>query len=59
MHRNERSTTNRCDNTPRNVLAVTGSALEIMKSTSSSPTRAIERFRDNTNRAIRLLSGFH
>ena len=51
--------TNRCDNAPRNIFSLTGFVLKILKSVSPSPTRAIERFQDNKNRAIRLFSGFH
>jgi hypothetical protein len=37
----------------------TGFVLKILKFISHSPTRAIEHFQDNKNRAIHLLSGFH
>ena len=65
MHRNkdvilgEDGYTNRCDNAPRNIFSLTGFVLKILKSVSSSPTRAIERFQDDRNRAIRLFSGFY
>ena len=65
MHRNkdvflgEDGYTNRCDNAPRNIFSLTGFVLKILKSVSSSPTRAIERFQDDRNRAIRLVSGFY
>lgn len=65
MHRNkdvilgEDGYTNRCDNAPRNIFSLTGFVLKILKSVSHSPTRAIERFQDNKNRAIRLVSGFY
>ena len=51
--------TNRSDNAPRNVFSLTGFVLKILKSVSPSPTRAIEHFQDNKNRAIRLFSSFH
>jgi predicted transposase YbfD/YdcC len=53
MHRNkdvilgEDGYTNRCDNAPRNIFSLTGFVLKILKSVSSSPTRAIERFQDD------------
>jgi hypothetical protein len=50
---------NRCDNAPRNIFSLTGFVLKILKFASHSPTRAIEHFQDNKNRAIHLLSGFH
>ena len=65
MHRNkdvilgEDGYTNRCDNAPRNIFSLTGFVLKILKSVLSSPTRAIERFQDDRNRAIRLFSGFY
>src|ERR1700704_571522 len=55
MHRNkdmilgEDGYTNRCDNAPRNIFSLTGFVLKILKSVSSSPTRAIERFQDDRN----------
>jgi hypothetical protein len=64
MHRNkdvilgEDGYTNRCDNAPRNIFSLTGFVLKILKLVAHSPTRAIEHFQDNKNRAIRLLSGF-
>ena len=51
--------TNRKGNAPRNVFSLTGFALKILKSVSRSTTRAIERFQDDRNRAVRLFSGFH
>lgn len=65
MHRNkdvilgEDGYTNRCDNAPRNIFSLTGFVLKILKSVSPSPTRAIECFQDDRNRAIRLFSGFY
>ena len=65
MHRNkdvilgEDGYTNRCDNAPRNIFSLTAFVLKILKFVAHSPTRAIEHFQDNKNRAIRLLSGFH
>src|SRR5271157_6418569 len=50
--------TNRCDNAPRNIFSLTGFVLKILKSVAPSPTRAIEHFQDDRNRAIRLFSGF-
>jgi hypothetical protein len=44
--------TNRCDNAPRNIFSLTG----FVKFVPRSPTRAIEHFHDNKNRAIHLLS---
>ena len=64
MHRNkdvilgEDDYTNRCDNAPRNIFSLTGFVLKILKSVAPSPTRAIEHFQDDRNRAIRLFSGF-
>ena len=43
----------------RNIFSLTGFILKILKFVSHSPTRAIEHFQDNKNRAIRLLSGLH
>ena len=65
MHRNkdaflgEDGYTNRNDNAPANIFSLTSLVLAILKTISASPTRAIEYFQDNKNRAIRLLSGFH
>jgi predicted transposase YbfD/YdcC len=62
MHRNkdvilgEDSYTNRSDNAPRNIFSLIGFALNILKSVSPSPTRAIEQFQDDRNRALRLFS---
>jgi len=63
MHRNkdvilgEDGYTNRSDNAPRNVFSLIGFALKILKSVSPSPTRAIEQFQDDKNKALRLLAG--
>ena len=43
--------TNRSDNAPRNIFSLIGFALNILKSVSPSPTRAIEQFRDDRNKA--------
>ena len=65
MHRNkdvilgEDGYTNRCDNAPRNIFSLTGFVLKILKSVAPRPTRAIEHFQDDRNRAIRLFSGFY
>ena len=63
MHRNkdvilgEDGYTNRSDNAPRNIFSLIGFALKILKSVSPSPTRAIEQFQDDRNKALRLFSG--
>ena len=65
MHRNkdvilgEDGYANRCDNAPRNIFSLTGFVLKILKSVAPSPTRAIEHFQDDRNRAMRLFSGFY
>ena len=65
MHRNndvilgEDDYTNCCDNAPRNIFSLTGFVLRILKSVAPSPTRAIEHFQDDRNRAIWLFSGFY
>jgi hypothetical protein len=46
-------------NAPRNVFTILCFVLKILKSVSPSPTRAIERFQDDQNRAIRLFAGFY
>ena len=62
MHRNkdvilgEDTYTNRSDNAPRNIFSLLGFALNILKSVSPSPTRAIEQFQDDRNKALRLFS---
>ena len=48
--------TNRSDNAPRNIFSLIGFALKILKSVSPSPTRAIEQFQDDRNKALRLFS---
>ena len=64
MHRNkyvilgEDGYTNRSDNAPRNIFSLIGFALKILKSVSPSPTRAIEQFQDDRNKALRLFSGW-
>jgi predicted transposase YbfD/YdcC len=63
MHRNkdvipgEDGYTNRSDNAPRNIFSIIGFALKILKSISPSPTRAIEQFQDDREKALRLFSG--
>jgi hypothetical protein len=65
MHRHKDVTlgedgyTNRSDHAPRNVFTILCFAFKILKSVSPSPTRAIELFQDDRNRAIRLFAGFH
>ena len=65
MHRNkdvilrEDGYTNRSGNAPANIFTLISLALTILKSVSASPTRAIEYFQDDKNRAIRLFSRFH
>jgi len=65
MHRNkdvvlgEDGYTNRSNNAPANIFSLTSFVLAILKTVSPSPTRAIEYFQDDRNRAIRMLSGFH
>jgi hypothetical protein len=51
--------TKRSDNAPRNIFSLTGFVLKILKAFAPSPTRAIEHFHDDRNRAIRLFSGFY
>lgn len=65
MHRHKDFTlgedgyTNRSDHAPRNVSSILAFTLRILKTVSASPTRAIEHFQDNRNRAIRLFRPFH
>ena len=65
MHRNkdvilrEDGYTNRSGNAPANIFSLTGLALAILKTVCASPTRAIEYFQDNKNRAISLFSRFY
>jgi hypothetical protein len=65
MHRNkdvilgEDGYTNRFGNAPRNIFSLTGFVVKILKSVSPSPTRAMEPFQDDKNRAIRLFSDFY
>jgi hypothetical protein len=62
MHRNkdvilgEDGYTNRSDDAPRNIFSLIGFALKILKSVSPSPTRAIEQFQDDRNKALRLFA---
>jgi len=62
MHRNkdvilgEDGYTNRSDEAPRNIFSLIGFALKILKSVSPSPTRAIEQFQDDRNKAFRLFA---
>ena len=39
------------------IFSLIGFALKILKSVSPSPTRAIEQFQDDRNKALRLFSG--
>ena len=48
---------NRSDNDPRNIFSLIGFFLKILKYVSSSPTRTIEQFQDNRNKARRLFAG--
>ena len=63
LHRNndvilgEDGYTNRSDDAPRNIFSLIGFALKILKSVSPSPTRAIEQFQDDRNKALRLFAG--
>ena len=41
---------------PRNIFSLTGFVLKILKSVAPSPTRAIEHFQDDRNRAIRAIA---
>jgi hypothetical protein len=50
---------NRCANAPRNIFSLAGFVPKILKSVSPSPTRAIEHFQEDRNRAARRLSDFH
>lgn len=65
MHRDKDVTlgedgyTNRCDSAPRNVFTLLCFARKILKFVSPSLTRAIEKFQDDRNHAIRLFAGFH
>lgn len=65
MHRHKDFTlgedgyTNRLDHAPRNISSILAFALRILKTVSPSPTRAIEHFQDNRNRAIRLFKAVH
>ena len=65
MHRHKDFTlgedgyTNRLGHAPSNISSILAFALRILKSVSTSPTRAIEHFQDNRNRAIRLFKPVH
>ena len=65
MHRDKDLTlgedgyTNRNDNAPRNVFTIPCFARKILKYVSPSIARAIEKFQDDGNRAMRLFAGFH
>lgn len=60
MHRNKDVTlgedgyTNRSDNAPANVFSLIGLTLKLLKSISTSPTRAIEIMQDDRKRAIAM-----
>ncbi len=62
MHRNkdvilgEDRYTNRSDNAPANIFSLTSLVLTLFKKICDSPTKAIEYFQDDKNRAIRLLA---
>ena len=63
MHRDKDVTmgedryTNRSDHAPRNIFALTGAAITLLKRISKSPTRAIELVQDNRAKAIALIAG--
>jgi hypothetical protein len=63
MHRDKDVTmredryTNRSDHAPRNIFALTGAAITLLKRISKSPTRAIELVQDNRTKAIALIAG--
>jgi hypothetical protein len=63
LHRNkdvilgEDGYANRSGGAPRNIFSLMGFALKIRKSVSPSPTRAIELFQDDRNKALRLFAG--
>jgi predicted transposase YbfD/YdcC len=63
MHRDKDVTmgedryTNRSDHAPRNIFALTGAAITLLKHISKSPTRAIELVQDNRAEAIALAAG--
>ena len=65
MHRHKDVTlgedgyTNRRGHAPRNVFTILCFVLKILKSVQPSPTRAIDWFQDDRNRAIRLFAGFY
>ena len=52
----EHGYSDRGDNTPRNIVSLIGLALKILKSVSPSPTRAIEMFQEDRNKALRLFA---
>ena len=62
MHRNkdvflhEDGCTSRKNNAPHVIFVLHNLVLEICKSISSSPTKALEYFQDDKNRAVRLFS---
>jgi hypothetical protein len=49
--------TNRSDHAPRNIFALTGAAITLLKRISKSPTRAIEMVQDNRGKAVALIAG--
>lgn len=61
MHRHKDFTlgedgyTNRLDHAPRNISTVLAFCLTILKNVTASPTRAIEHFQNDRNRALRLI----
>lgn len=62
MHRNkdvilgEDAYTNRKDNAPHAIFILNNLVLAILQTVSTSPTKAIEAFQDNRNKAVRLFS---
>jgi hypothetical protein len=62
MHRNKDVTlgedtyTNRKDNAPHAIFILNNLVLAILQTISTSPTKAIEAFQDNRNKALRLFS---
>ncbi len=47
---------NRSDDAPQNIFSLTGFTLNILKSISPSPTRAIEQFQDDRHNALRMFN---
>jgi predicted transposase YbfD/YdcC len=63
MHRDKDVTlgedryTNRTEHAPRNIFALTGAAITLLKRISKSPTRAIELVQDNRGKAVAFIAG--